>query len=51
LHQLLCQRRQPLDVTISEPGREVEIAAFGVTEVAHALQKGLDEGPGGTPLA
>jgi hypothetical protein len=51
VHQLLCQRGQSLDVPIGEPGDEVEIVPFGVTEVAHALQKGFDERPGGRLLA
>ena len=51
LHQLLGQRGQSLNVTIGKSGHEVETVPFDVTEVAHALQKGLDEGPGGCSLA
>ena len=51
LDQLLCKHGQPLDVTIGKSGRELEIVPVGVTEVAHTVQKGLDESPGRCSLA
>ncbi len=51
LDQLLCKRRQSLDVAVGESVHDVEIAPFDVTIFPHALQKRLDENPGGCSLA
>ena len=46
-HELFGKRRQPVDISVREPVRDVELAAFGIALVPHALQESIDENPGG----
>ena len=49
--QLLRQGWQPLCITISVTVDDIEVAALGVTELSHPLQKGVDKPYGGPTSA